>query len=73
MAKSEYEYEIFQVGMQIHEGLETANAELKQKVDDGWNVQQIFTNSISDGPIFTFALLRRERDESTETYTHTSF
>ena len=73
MAKSAYEYEILQIAMELHTGLPSANAELSSKTDEGWEVQQVFTNSIANGPVFTFALLRRKREVSTETYTHTGF
>jgi hypothetical protein len=70
MPKSEYEYEIVDLGFF---DVPKANTELKKRIDEGWEVQQIFTNRARNGSDCTLALMRRKPDKPNETYTHTGF
>jgi hypothetical protein len=59
MQKSEYEYITVGLGNSLNSG--NTPAVITEHVDQGWDVQQIFTGHIQDQEPQTFALLRRKR------------
>jgi len=58
-----YAYEIVDLGFTVFADVVKANTELKKRTDEGWEVQQIFTNRAQNGADCTLALMRRETDK----------